>query len=432
MTRMRMALLAPAFMSATLGFSAAAGAKTEMEAWFQGIPEEVKAITARIDAFNKMQDDVFVRATVVPHDGYSEKVKAAASAGALPDVMEVDSPYLSNYVWSGLLAPIGDYLAKATIDGLTPSNLSSGTSPIDRKLYGVGQIDANVVLYGNRVYLEKIGARIPKGVDDAWTREEFEDYLEKLSKLDGVSWPLDLLQNYGVGEWYTFGYSPIFWSFGNGCDLIDRRTWKAEGTLNSQSCVDAATMMQGWFKKGWIVPASSGFNQIYAPERKAALAWGGNWYWPDIKKGLGDDLVVMPLPKFGEKGASPEGAWLWTVTRNAKDKEAAGRLVDFLLGQDLLLSFADDHGMIPGVKAARSQSKLYGATGGLAIVSEQLDNSAVPRPQHPAYPAITASFYSALDNIFRGADSKKELDAAAAKIDADIEDNDFYPPFGGQ
>ena len=68
----------------------------------------------------------------------------------------------------------------------------------------------------------------------------------------------------------------------------------------------------------------------------------------------------------------------------------------------------------------------------MAIGIEQSEKDALPRPQHPAYPAMTESFKTAINNIFSGADAQKELTAAARKIDQEIDDNDGYPPFNKQ
>ncbi|MGO7428587.1 sugar ABC transporter substrate-binding protein, partial [Rhizobium ruizarguesonis] len=94
------------------------------------------------------------------------------------------------YVWSGYLQAVKPLIDKDLLDDMTDSNIAQGTYPIDKDLYAIGLTDSSVVLYGNKKYLEAIGARIPKSVDDAWTREEFEGYLEKLSKLEGVKWPI--------------------------------------------------------------------------------------------------------------------------------------------------------------------------------------------------------------------------------------------------
>ncbi|MGO7653147.1 sugar ABC transporter substrate-binding protein, partial [Rhizobium ruizarguesonis] len=89
--------------------------------------------------------------------------------------------------------------------------------------------------------------------------------------LEGVKWPIDTFRGYGIKtEWITYAYGPLLASAG--CDLIDRKTWKASGTLDCEACVKALTMMQDWVKKGWVVPTSSGTNQFYAEGQPAALA----------------------------------------------------------------------------------------------------------------------------------------------------------------
>ena len=44
--------------------------------------------------------------------------------------------------------------------------------------------------------------------------------MEKLQALPEVEYAIDLKMNYGAGEGFTYGFSPIVQSFGG--DLIDR------------------------------------------------------------------------------------------------------------------------------------------------------------------------------------------------------------------
>ena len=73
--------------------------------------------------------------------------------------------------------------------------------------------------------------RIPTGIEDAWTLDEFNEALEKLQALDEVEYAIDFKMNYGQGEWYTYGFSPIIQSWGG--NLIDRSDYQsADGVLN--------------------------------------------------------------------------------------------------------------------------------------------------------------------------------------------------------
>ena len=59
---------------------------------------------------------------------------------------------------------------------------------------------------------------------------------------------------------------------------------------------------------------------------------------------------------------------------------------------------------------------------------EGAPNIAMPRALTPAYPTITQTFSSTLDDIMNGKDVQTALDEAVATIDADIDANEGYPP----
>ncbi|ANK88672.1 MULTISPECIES: ABC transporter substrate-binding protein [unclassified Rhizobium] len=408
-----------------------AAEKTAIQVMHQGDPGFVAAYGKVAERFEAANPDVDVQFIYAPHDAYNEKFSAAVMAKQLPDVMELDAPFLANYVWSGYLQPIKPLIDKDLLDDMTESNIAQGTYPIDKDLYAIGLTDSSVVLYGNKKYLEAIGARIPKSVDDAWTREEFESYLEKLSKLDGVKWPIDTFRGYGIKtEWITYAYGPILQSAG--CDLIDRKAWKSEGTLDSDACVDALAMMQKWVKNGWVVPQSAGTNQFFAEGNPAALALGGHWVYAEAAATMKDNIVVLPLPKFGAKGASPNGTWIWAITKTSKHPDIAAKFISFLLKDKEYRAYVASQSGYPGLKSFAAESPLYANGGPMAIAFEQASKTAVARPPHPAYPTITSAFMQAIDEAFNGGDPKEALTTAAKKIDQDIEDNDGYPPFGDQ
>ncbi len=422
-------LLATLFAGTMLAGGIGAAKAETLKLMFQGDAYEIKNITATAQKFEAANPGVKIDLINTPHDAYNEKVGAAVSAKAIPDVLELDGPFLANYVWSGMLQPIEGLVDQSIIDDMTASNVAQGTYPIDKKLYAVGLTDSTVVLYGSRKQLTELGIRIPTSVDDAWTKDEFQAALQKLSTAPGVKWPIDLFRSYGTkSEWITYGYEPLLISAG--CDVIDRATWKAEGTLDGATCVEAAKMMQDWVKKGWVVPQSAGGNQFYAEGRPAALAWGGHWFYAEAEAQMGDDLVVMPLPKFGEKGASPNATWIYAISKDAANPELAGKFLSFMLNDPDYRAGYRDHAGFPGLKTFAAASPLYAPGGAMAVAFEQASKTAVPRPPHPAYPTITLAFQQAMTNIFDGADAQEELSKAAKEIDADIADNDGYPPFG--
>lgn len=407
-----------------------AGARpTEITVWWYTAQEvEHNVIKAQVNEFNSMQDEVRVKLVSLPEATYTDQVRAAGLAGQLPDLISLDGPTLANFVWSGFLRPLDEFVTLELYKDLLPSIIEQGTYSPDGKLYAIGVFDSGLAIWGNKAYLQEAGVRIPTSVNDAWTRQEFEQALEKLAVLDEVQWPLDLKLNYGPGEWFTYGFSPILQSFGG--DLIDRKAWKAKGTLDSPKSISAMSMLQSWVKKGWVVPASAGDDAFYGA-KSAALAYVGMWMWAPHKQGLGDDLILLPMPKFGDRAATGMGSWCWGIPPTSENPEAAWKFLKFLLQPDQILRMTDVNGAPPSRLSAIERSLPYGPGGPLNIYGQQLQTIAVPRPVHPAYPMITSAFAEAVKNIVAGGDVASELAKAATKIDQDIEDNEGYPPFGG-
>ncbi|MBE9640852.1 ABC transporter substrate-binding protein [Salipiger mangrovisoli] len=399
----------------------------ELTAWVTDAAAEKPYFDQLTDAFSAAHPEIALN--VVPVPGYVDAIQAASVSGSLPDLILLDGPNMAASAWAGTIQPIGELIDPALLADTMQGVIAQGTYGPDGKLYHISPYDSTVLLWGNRSYLEKAGVRIPTGIDDAWTREEFAAAVEALSKVDGVRWPLDMKLNYG-GEWMTYGFAPFIQSAG--ADLINRETWTAEGTVNAPEAVSAISKLQDWYKAGWIVPASAGDNQFYG-EKTAALSWVGNWMWPPHDAGLGDDLVMMPAPSFGPNGVTtPNGGWGWSVPATTTNLEDVSAFLNFVMSDAEVAKYADITGFAPSRAAAVPLTKKFSTPGAQDLFAVQGNCCAVVRPVHPAYPAITLSWSRAMLNIFSdgAADVQQELDGVAQYIDLDIEDNAGYPPFG--
>lgn len=405
-------------------FSGIAQAQTAVSMWVHAGPgPEREAYVASAKAFNDAHKDVKIELVTLPEGSYSDQVNAAALAKKLPCVLDFDGPNVYNYAWTKKIIPLDGFpFAKDIKPQLLPTLLRQGT--YNGKLYSVGQFDSGLAIWGNKKTLTAAGVRIPKGIDDAWTLVEFEDTMKKL-KAAGVAFPLDMKFNYGIGEWVSYGFSPILQSFGG--DLLNRKDYKsAQGTLNGPQSVKALQTLQGWIKQGYVNPATKNDGDFV--QGKSALSWVGHWVYNDYKKALGDDLVLIPMPKLGAKAATGAGSWNFGLSSDCKAPEAAAKVLAHLMSKDEILRVTEGNGAVPATTSAQASSKNYAANGPLRLYVEQLNKGiAVVRPETPAYPAITSAFSEAMNNIFGGADVQKELDKAVKKIDQNIEDNKGYP-----
>ncbi len=405
------------------------GGVAELSLWFHGgTADETEAMRSQIERFNASQADYRVVMTEIPGgavagSGYNDAVNAAAVANDLPDILDLDGPNLYNYAWAGYLHPLDQYMSAELRNDMLPSLIDQGT--YNGRMYAIGQYDSGLALVGRVSLLEQAGVRIPRSIDDAWSREEFLQALAALQALPEVEYAIDLKMNYGAGEWFTYGFSPVVQSYGG--DLIDRSDYQsAEGVLNGPAAVEAMTAVQGIFERGYSIVSPPDDNEFV--NGRAALGWLGHWMWNTYSDAFGDDVVVIPMPRFGEAAVTGMGSWAWAISSQSENPEGAWAFLEFILQPDEILSITDVNGAVPGRATAFAQSDLYAEGGALSVFVQQLQNGvAVPRPKTPGYPAITAAFYTAMDNIIKGADVQTELDIAVDSIEEDIRQNDGYP-----
>ena len=419
-TRYWLGLLTPFLMSLSGCGGNKPGGDT-LDVWAHaGRESERETIEKQVAQFNSSQDEVTVNLTFIPEGSYNAQVQAASLSGDLPDVLEFDGPFVYNYAWQGNLVPLDELLSDQVREDLLPSVIQQGT--YQNRLYSIGTFESTLVLYGHRSQLEAAGVRIPTHNEDAWTVEEFNQVLAKLAEKDPDGQVLDLKLNY-QGEWFTYGFAPMLNSAGG--DLLTNDLQSAKGMLNSPSSVTAMEQVQSWIQKGYVDP---NIDDAAFTQGRVALSWVGHWVYGDYAEAVKDDLVIIPLPDFGQGSKTGQGSWNWGITTNCPDPQEAIKFVEFLLQPEQVLAMAKANGAIPGTKRAIAQSPLHAKDGPLSLFAEQLlSGKSVPRPQTPAYPVITSAFQRAFADIRHGIKVKTALDKAATTIDIDMQDNQGYP-----
>lgn len=395
-------------------------APTEIELW-RHVPdrqEELDLFIGFIEDFNASQDEYEVVWETLPQLSYEDAINAAALAGRLPCVIDVDGPFIPNFAWAGHLMPLDEFIS----DELRADMLPSAQGVYKGQIYGLGMHDAALALWGRRSVLEEAGIRIPEGLDDPWTREEFDAALETLGAMDEFDYAIEMTTFY-THEWWPYGYSPFLQSFGG--DLIDRDTYlTAEGVLNGPEALEWGEWWRNLFQSGLAdpnAPDDQGFIQ-----GRAALQWQGNWWYPVLAEAWGDDLVIIPPPDMGQGPKIGGASWQYAISSTCENPEGAWAFIEYLMQPEQVAANADTLGLIPGRPSAAPMTELYGEGGPLQILVDFSNEYAVIRPPTPAYGVIRNEFRTAAQAIANGADPQDTLDDAVDIINADIEANDGY------
>ena len=415
---MKLTHLSAVLAGATL-LAGAASAQTELSMWYHGAGNEVesKIVNQIIDDFNASQSDYTIALESFPQGAYNDAVQAAALAGNLPDIIDVDGPVMPGWAWAGWIAPL-------PIDESEFADFLPGTKGIwNGTMYSIGLWDAAVALVTRQSYLDELGLRTPT-LDNPWTGEEFMaalDAAKASGKFDyafdpGMAW---------TGEWYPYAFSPFLQSFGG--DMIDRSTYlTAEGALNGDEALAFGEWWQSLFTEGYAQATQDGADRDTGfAEGKYAFSWNGNWAALNSLKAHADTLF-LPAPDFGNGPKIGAASWQFGVTTASEHPEGAAAFIKFATQDKYMAAFSDGIGLIPPTKTAAAMTEYYKDGGAMSAFYGLSAGQALVRPVTPGYAVVAKVFEKALADIANGADVADTLDAAVDEIDADIEKNNGY------
>jgi multiple sugar transport system substrate-binding protein len=394
---------------------------TELSMWYHGAgnEEERAVILQIIDDFNASQDQYTVVIEEFPQQSYNESVVAAALAGNLPDIIDMDGPVMPNWAWAGYLQPLN--IDESLIEGFLPGAIGEW----DGQVYSVGLWDAAVAMYARQSVLEENGIRIPT-LEEPWTGEEFDAAMETLQATGDFEYALDLGMN-DQGEWYPYAFSPFLQSFGG--DIIDRSTMlTAEGALNGPEAIEFGEWWQSLFERG-LAPGTSqdpADRETGFIDGQYALQWNGNWRAIPTLEALGDDVLFLPAPDFGNGPIIGAGSWQFGIAAETEHPDGANAFIEFALQPQYSAAFSDVLGLAPVTEEAAAMTESYAPGGPLEVFYGLSQAQALIRPPTPAYLSAALTFQKALTDIADGADVVSTLDAAVDEIDADIQANDGY------
>lgn len=389
--------------------------------WYHGAgnPEERAVILQIIDDFNASQGDYVVRIEEFPQASYNTSIVAAALAGNLPDILDMDGPVMPNWAWAGYVQPLT--LSEDKVSGFLPGAIGRW----DGQLYSVGLWDAAVAMFARRSVLEENGIRVPT-LEAPWTLEEFDAALETLQATGDFEFAFDPGMAW-TGEWYPYAFSPFLQSFGG--DIIDRETFlTAEGALNGEEAIAFGEWWQSLFQRGF----APGTSQDAADrdtgflDGRYALQWNGNWAAVPALDAYGDDMLFLPAPDFGNGPIIGAASWQFGVSTGTKHPEGANAFIEFALQPKYSAAFSDVLGLAPTTTEAAALTQSYAPGGPLEVFYGLSQAQALIRPPTPAYLSAALTFEKALTDIANGADVADALDAAADEITADIEANNGY------
>ncbi|RYX83365.1 sugar ABC transporter substrate-binding protein [bacterium] len=392
------------------------GKRITLSQWFHQYGEDGTrdAVFRYADQYMKENPDIGIQVQWVPGD-YGTKLNTALLVAGGPDVFE--SSHLSvPMVVAGQVATLDDlYPADVKADFL-PADLAVNT--VDGHIYGVKMVDDTGLIYYRKSLLEKAGFSKPPAT--------FDELIEAAKALNTKGRKgLFLGNDGGTGALMTIGP----WSAGQDFLKEDKLVFNTERTAQVyeklRTLNDTGTLLRG-APADWWDP--SAFNQGLC-----AMAWGGLWAYPGIKKFFddnakkngfdSDDIGGMAWPAFDKDGspATFAGGWSQMVNARSPHVDEAKRFVQWLWMKNQKIQ--TDWNLSYGFHVPPRQSVARTATALRAPVPAQ---AARDLAQHggatgPSWTnGMNTAISDAVTNILGGSNAKDELNTAERKCQREL------------
>ena len=386
----------------------AAGASTvDFWGWVPGLEDLV-------DQYNKLDTGTTVTFHRMTGDD-GTKVKAAVDAGAGPDVVQLSTHDLPDYVIAGRVQDITEYVSDDEAN-YTPSSWASVS--FDGQVYGVPQgIGPAGMMYRTDMF-EKFGIAVPTTWDEylnaarAIHAADPNVYIANMSPSEVGQWMQEVQQ--AESSWY--GVDGDAWNVGindKGSQLVAKR-WQ---TLLDEGLVTTDTM---WTPEYWAnVNAGKIATISYAawfPSLLASNAESTSGLWK-----------IAPLPvNAGSTNAGDSGGAADVVLKGAANPKAAAEFISWLNGsddtQETMISVG---GIFPSTKNGLASSALTSAVPfyGDQVINEVFIDAAKNTPatwvDGPNYGTAQTALTDEFAKVINGQETFLEaLDAAqAATVD---------------
>ena len=337
---------------------------------------------------------------------YDNKIATAVTSNDLPDIFYVDGPQVSYYAANGITVPLDDYFTDEDKADFVKSSMTQNT--YDGKLYAVGATESSVAFYYNKDYLKECGVDTDdldsRTLENPLTTDEVAEIAEKCTTDDYVG--THIIMDHGEGLPYAL--EPLYLSAGK--DYISEDGKEADGYVNSEEAVNTTAWLADLIAKGYanVEPITDEFLN-----GACATMIGGSWEIATLEQNADFDWGVTYYPVNAEtkKAVSPCGDWAAAISKDCENADAAGEFLAWLMNTDNVASYAAAIAK-PATRSSAYETEAMAEykEGARALIVDQLENTAVPRPRTPSYATFSAAYAEAMTNIFSDAASNEEAD----------------------
>lgn len=309
----------------------------KLTVWAMGA--EGEALSELLDGFHEENPEATVDVTPVPWDSAHDKFTSAIAAGTAPDVAQVGSTWMSEFVSLNALEPTPDSF---DLEDFFPGAVESVT--VDGTVYGVPWYVETRLVYYRTDIAEAAGITEPP---TDW--EGLFAMARALQEQPGGSWGL-ALQPGGQGSHQSV--LPFIWSAGGAVVSEDG----SEFTFSSTQNEEALAYYQSYFTDGVANPTpAEGTTEQDFVSGAVPMFISGPWMMAAVEglggEGFADKYGVFVMPQK-EISASYLGGANVGVFQGSENRDSAWKLVEYLTRPEVQVRWFEIVAALPSQQSA--------------------------------------------------------------------------------
>ncbi|WP_330481166.1 extracellular solute-binding protein [Streptomyces sp. NBC_00724] len=370
------------------GNGVAADAKQTVSVWAMG--EEGARLQSVTEEFTKEHPNITVKVTPVGWDVVHQKLVAAAAAGKLPDMAQMGSTMMGEFISLDVLEPVDTQ----TFDKNDFFPAAWNGNVQDGKVYGVPWYADTRALYYRTDLADQAGVTKPPA-----TWKEQSDLASAYQRKAGADWGT-ALQPGSTGAWQ--GWLQYLYSAGG--ELLGK---DGKPALDSPEAIKSFTEFGHYFDAGLakknFVPGEDVLKGFASG--KTPMFQSGPWMVQNIADQapqLKGKWKVVPVPADKTSTSWVGGASLVTF-KGSEHKAAAEEFTKFLSTPKMQAHWYEIAKSLPANKAAWNEPALKSGGDSLSAFKQSLDTAEAVPPM-AKWNEFAAQIESALEKIARGAD----------------------------
>jgi len=395
----------PAGTSSPSG-SAGGTVTLEFQQWWE--PELPSgALRALMDQFEAANPGIKVTLLSGPYADTQQQVVAGAAAHTLADVLGLDGAWVSDLVKQGAITNLSTLM---TTVGFDKTQLAS-TVDFSGSTYMIPTVNFVYPMFVNNDLLSAAGITTPPS-----TRTEFAAAAKKVTdpakNIYGWVLPLGLDTANGIQN------DVMSWVWASGGSMMKDGKPNIAGNADIKSALE---FIQGMYKDQVIVPGALSLQEQDKVNNftngRVAMMIDSLAHITMIRKANANlNFTVIPLPATdtysGTRGI-PYASWGIGVSENSKNKDAAWKLVQFLMNPENNAKLAQLANAFPNNKQAKPD---YSSADPVFQKAYQLYQNQNPTNEFQGLPTATALMQSFDTEFQKMLDKGQAVDQTLANI----------------